>query len=54
MATKNNQGVLSGAISDRIQAKNPLTDRWVKIDTTSGRIIEHKSTPGPYKSIRRK
>jgi len=48
------KGGFTGAFSNRIQAKNPLTNRWVKIDTTSGRIIEHKSTSGPYKYIRKK
>jgi hypothetical protein len=37
MATRNKTtGKLSGAISDRVQAKNPVTGRWVKIDTTTG------------------
>lgn len=43
-----------GEIRNRIQVKNPVTDRYVKIDTTTGRIIDHKKTKGPYKGIRRK
>lgn len=54
MATRNNEGKLQGTISHRVQVMNPITERWVKIDTESGRIINHKSTKGPYKSIRRK
>ena len=54
MATRGRGGELKGAVSNRIQAKNPITSKWVKIDTNSGRIIEHKTTPGPYKNIRRK
>ena len=41
-----------GAVKDRGQAKNPVTGRYVKIDTETGRIIDHKKTPGPYKGVR--
>jgi len=44
----------AGAVKDRVQVKNPVTDRWVKIDTRTGRIVDHKKTAGPYKSIRKK
>jgi len=44
----------SGEIKNRIQVKNPVTDRYVKIDTTTGLIIDHKKSKGPYKGIRRK
>jgi hypothetical protein len=43
-----------GAVKSRVQVKNPVTDRWVKIDTNTGRIIDHKKTPGPYKGVRKK
>jgi len=43
-----------GAVRDRVQALNPKTKRWVKIDTKKGKIISHKSSPGPYKGIRKK
>jgi len=54
MAKRSSSGKLIGAISHRIQARNPVTKKWVKINTISGRIIEHKSTTGPYKNIRKK
>ncbi len=54
MAKRDNRGELKGAVSNRVQVKNPITSRWVKFDTTSGKIIEHKSTPGPYKGVRKK
>lgn len=38
----------------RVQVKNPITDRWVKIDTTTGRIVDTKKSPGPYKGIPKK
>jgi len=41
-------------IKSRVQVKNPVTERWVKIDTTTGRIVDHKKTPGPYKGIKKK
>ena len=50
MATKRG----GGAVRNRVQALNPKTKRWVKIDTAKGKIISHKKTPGPYKGIRKK
>ena len=47
-------GKLRGAISNRMQVLNPVTKRYVKIDTSRGRIVEHKKSPGPYKNIRTK
>ena len=41
-----------GAVRDRVQAINPVTNRYVKIDKTTGRIVDHKKSPGPYKGIR--
>lgn len=43
-----------GAVRDRVQVKNPVTDRWVKVDTNTGRIVDHKKSPGPYKGITKK
>jgi hypothetical protein len=41
-----------GAVRERVQAKNPVTNRYVKIDTNTGRIIDQKKTPGPYKGVK--
>jgi hypothetical protein len=54
MAKRDTSGKLRGPISKRVQALNPVTKKWVKIDTSTGRIIDHKRTPGPYKGVRRK
>jgi len=54
MARRAKSGGLKGPISNRAQAKNPITNRWVKIDTRTGRIIGHKKSPGPYKRVRKK
>jgi hypothetical protein len=31
--------------------KNPATNKWVKLDTRTGRIVDSKKSPGPYKGI---
>jgi hypothetical protein len=54
MAKRDKSGQLIGQVSNRVQVKNPLTDRWVKIDTSTGRIVDQKKTSGPYKNIRKK
>ena len=36
---------------DIVQALNPRTDRYVKIDREAGRIISQKKSPGPYKNV---
>jgi hypothetical protein len=43
----------AGAVKERVQIKNPVTGRFVKIDTKTGRIVSHKKTPGPYKGVKR-
>ena len=54
MARRDRSGKLRGSISGRVQALNPVTKRWVKIDTTTGKIVAHKRSSKPYKSVRRK
>ena len=36
---------------DIVQVKNPKTGRYVKIDRTAGRIVDHKKSKGPYKDV---
>jgi hypothetical protein len=52
VAKNTGDGSRKGAVKDRVQALNPLTRRYVKIDTGTGRIIDHKKTAGPYKGVR--
>jgi hypothetical protein len=52
MGKNTGQSSRMGAIKERVQAKNPITNRYVKIDTTTGRIVDQKKTPGPYKGIK--
>ena len=41
-------------VHGRVQIKNPVTKQWVKIDTRTGRIVDVKKTPGPFKGIKQK
>ena len=34
-----------------VQLRNPLTDRWVKIELRTGRIRATKKSPGPFKGV---
>jgi hypothetical protein len=52
MATNTGSGSRKGAVKERVQALNPVTQRYVKIDTSTGRIIDHKRSAGPYKGVR--
>jgi hypothetical protein len=52
VAKNTGSGSRKGAVKDRVQALNPVTKRYVKIDTDTGRIIAHKKSAGPYKGIR--
>ena len=54
MAVNTGQNHRKGTVKDRVQVLNPVTKRWVKLDTRTGRILDHKKTPGPYKGIRKK
>lgn len=51
MAKNTGQSTRKGAVKDRTQVLNPVTQRWVKVDTTTGRIVDHKKSPGPYKGV---
>ena len=52
MATNTGQSRRKGAVKNRVQVMNPVTERFVKIDTTTGRIVDTKKTRGPYKGVR--
>jgi hypothetical protein len=51
---RNTENGRKGQIKDRVQIKNPLTEKWVKINTKNGRIVDHKKSNGPYKGVRKK
>jgi hypothetical protein len=48
MATKKASGSTK---QDVVQVRNPRTGRYVKIDRSAGRIVDHKKSAGPYKNI---
>jgi hypothetical protein len=52
MAKNTGSGSRKGAVKERVQALNPVTKRYVKIDTSTGRIVDHKKSAGPYKGVR--
>jgi hypothetical protein len=42
-----------GAVRERSQTHNPRTDRWVKRDTDTGKFIDQKADPKPFKGVRK-
>lgn len=42
---------MSSKKKDVVQVKNPKTGRYVKIDRSAGKIVSHKKSKGPYKSV---
>ena len=36
---------------DIVQVKNPRSGHFVKIDRAAGKIIDHKTSSGPYKNV---
>ena len=54
MASNTGKDYRQRAVKERVQIQNPVTKRWVKIDTKSGQIVDVKKTPGPFKGVRQK
>ncbi len=46
-------GHRKGAVKKRSQVFNPQTQRWVKRDTQSGKFMDQKSDPNPFKGVRK-
>lgn len=46
-------GRREGAVRDRSQVLNPHNDRWVKRNADTGRFMEVKSDPRPFKGVRK-
>jgi hypothetical protein len=43
-----------GAVRQRSQVINPVTQRWVKRDAETGKFIDQKSKPNvPFKGVRK-
>lgn len=50
--SKTGKGSRLGAVKNRVQVKNLVTGRYVKMDTQTSRVVDHKKTAGLYKGIR--
>lgn len=46
-------GHRKGAVKDRSQTYNPKSERWVKRDSDSGKFIDQKADPKPFKGVRK-
>ena len=46
-------GHRNGAVRGRSQTQNPKTDRWIKRDTSTGRFMDQKAEPKPFKGVRK-
>lgn len=46
-------GHREGAVRHRSQTFNPHNDRWVKRDAETGRFIDVKADPKPFKGVRK-
>jgi len=46
-------GHRNGAVRDRSQVFNPVTQRWTKRDAGTGRFMDQKADGKPFKGIRK-
>lgn len=46
-------GHRNGAVRDRSQVFNPVTEQWVKRDAETGRFMDVKKDGEPFKGIRK-
>lgn len=44
-------GGRKGSVNDRSQSRNPINNNWTKRDTDTGRFIDQKKSPGPFKGV---
>lgn len=53
MAKNTGEGFRKGEVRRRSQLPNPLTDGFTKRDTDTGRFLEGKEGPKPFKGVRK-
>ena len=46
-------GHRNGAVRNRSQVFNPQNNRWTKRDSDTGRFMDQKADPKPFKGIRK-
>ncbi len=51
--SENGDGYRIGQVRERSQVHNPQNDRWIKRDTNTGRFMDQKADPDPFKGIRK-
>ena len=52
MSKNTGKGSRVGSVKDRVQLQNPVSGKYVKLDSSTGRIIAQKKTDGPFKGVR--
>lgn len=52
MAKNTGEGARKGSVTKRVQIQNPITGTFIKLDTDTGRVVEQKKSPGPFKGVR--
>lgn len=53
MAKNTGENYRKGEVRRRSQLPNPLTDGFTKRDTDTGRFVEVKEGPKPFKGVRK-
>lgn len=53
MAKNTGKGFRKGAVDNRSQVFNPVTEQWVKRDSDTGRFLDVKQNGDRFKGVRK-
>ena len=53
MAKNTGKGYRQGAVTNRSQTYNPVTEQWVERNATTGQFINVKQNGEPFKGVRK-
>ena len=53
MAKNTGKGYRRGAVDNRSQTYNPVTDQWVKRNPETGQFLDVKQDGKPFKGVRK-
>ncbi len=53
MAKNTGKGYSWGAVDNRSQVYNPVTEQWVKRNTETGQFMDVKQNGEPFKGVRK-
>ncbi|MBD2186429.1 hypothetical protein [Aerosakkonema funiforme] len=53
MAKNTDKGYRRGAVDNRSQAYNPVTEQWVKRNAETGHFMDVKQNGEPFKGVRK-